>query len=168
MAARRRVKELPALSHMGARGDARMVDVADKPITERVAVATARIRIGRQLRALIASEKVPKGDVLGVARIAGIMAAKRTPDLIPMCHPLALDGVIVDVTLEKRTVEVRATVKVTGKTGAEMEALVAASVAALAFYDMCKSVDRTMVVERIRLEAKRGGTSGAYVRRGRS
>jgi cyclic pyranopterin phosphate synthase len=162
------VKELPALSHMGARGDARMVDVADKPITERVAVATARIRIGRQLRALIASEKVPKGDVLGVARIAGIMAAKRTPDLIPMCHPLALDGVIVDVTLEKRTVEVRATVKVTGKTGAEMEALVAASVAALAFYDMCKSVDRTMVVERIRLEAKRGGTSGAYVRRGRS
>jgi len=162
------VKELPALSHMGARGDARMVDVADKPITERVAVATARIRIGRQLRALIASEKVPKGDVLGVARIAGIMAAKRTPDLIPMCHPLALDGVIVDVTLEKRTVEVRATVKVTGKTGVEMEALVAASVAALAFYDMCKSVDRTMVVERIRLEAKRGGTSGAYVRRGRS
>ncbi len=162
------MKELPALSHMGARGDARMVDVADKPITERVAVATARIRIGRQLRALIASEKVPKGDVLGVARIAGIMAAKRTPDLIPMCHPLALDGVIVDVTLEKRTVEVRATVKVTGKTGAEMEALVAASVAALAFYDMCKSVDRTMVVERIRLEAKRGGTSGAYVRRGRS
>jgi cyclic pyranopterin phosphate synthase len=162
------VKKTAALSHVGARGDARMVDVADKPITQRVAVATANIRIGKELRALLASGRVPKGDVLGVARIAGIMAAKKTPDLIPMCHPLALDGVVVDLTLEERTVEVRATVKVSGKTGVEMEALVAASVAALAFYDMCKSVDRTMVVERIQLEEKRGGKSGAYVRRRRS
>jgi cyclic pyranopterin phosphate synthase len=153
------------LTHLNDEGHARMVDVGAKEISTRTAVASARIRIGAELRAILASKKLPKGDALGVARIAGIMAAKKTSELIPLCHPLFLDGIEVDVTLEKRGVSVRATVSTTGRTGVEMEALTAVSVAALAFYDMCKAVDRGMVIERVRLEEKRGGQSGTYRRK---
>jgi cyclic pyranopterin phosphate synthase len=152
------------LTHLDAKGHARMVDVGGKGVTERVAVASARVRIGKELRALLASTGVPKGDALGVARIAGIMAAKRTSELIPLCHPLPLDGVEVELALGRDAVTILATVKTTAKTGVEMEALTAASVAALTVYDMCKAVDRGMVIERVQLEEKRGGKSGVYVR----
>jgi cyclic pyranopterin monophosphate synthase len=142
-----------------------MVDVGGKAVTERIAVASARVEISEALRALILSEGVPKGDVLGVARIAGIMAAKRTSELIPLCHPLSLDAVTVDLTLDRASVIIRATVKTSGRTGVEMEAMTAVSVAALAFYDMCKSIDRGMVITGVRLEEKRGGKSGAFKRK---
>lgn len=156
------------LTHLDGEGHARMVDVGAKEVTLRTAVASATVRIGEELHALIVSRRVPKGDVLGVARIAGIMAAKRTSELIPLCHPLALDSVEVMVTLEANAVAIRASVRTTGRTGVEMEALTAASVAALAFYDMCKSIDRAMVIERVQLEEKHGGKSGAYTRGVRS
>jgi len=141
-----------------------MVDVGKKDITAREAVASARVRVGEALAARIAANNVPKGDVLAVARIAGIMAAKRTAELLPLCHPLPIDAVEVEVTLEKGAVSLRARVATTGRTGVEMEALTAVSVAALALYDMCKSMDRGMVIERVRLEEKRGGKSGEFVR----
>lgn len=155
---------MAALTHIDERGRARMVDVSAKDVTERTATAYARIKVGKKLRALIASDRVAKGDVLAVARIAGIMAAKKTSDLLPLCHPLALDAVDVVVTLEPKAVVIRATVKVAGRTGVEMEALTAVSVAALAVYDMCKALDRGLVIEEVRLEAKRGGKSGTYER----
>ena len=141
-----------------------MVDVSAKDVTVRTAAASARIKVGKQLRALIASDRVPKGDVLAVARIAGIMAAKKTSDLLPLCHPLALDAVEVVVTLEPKAIVIHATVKITGRTGVEMEALTAVSVAALAVYDMCKAQGRGLVIEHVQLEAKQGGKSGTFER----
>jgi len=156
------------ITHLDEHGHARMVDVGAKAVTARTAVASARVRIDKELHALIASGKVPKGDVLAVARIAGIMAAKKTAELIPLCHPLSLDRVELTATLEARSVTLRATVSTTARTGVEMEAMTAVSVAALALYDMCKSVDRGMVIERVQLDEKRGGKSGTFRRRQRT
>jgi len=150
------------LTHIGQRGEARMVDVGDKAATERVAVAEGHVRMKAATLALVRKGNAKKGDVLGAARLAGIMAAKRTHELIPLCHPLALSKVVVDVTPGKSGVTVRATVKVTGKTGVEMEALTAVSVACLTIYDMVKAVERGMKIEDIRLIEKRGGKSGVY------
>ncbi len=145
-----------------------MVDVGDKAVTTRVAVAGAAVRMRPATLRLIAAGGVPKGDVLAVARLAGIMAAKRTADLIPLCHPLALS--LVDVRLTPRparaTIEIEATARCEGKTGVEMEALTAASVAALAVYDMCKAVDRDIEITGVRLLRKEGGKSGPWRRRG--
>ena len=163
MALGERMKKLP---HLDRKGRARMVDVGAKEVTERRAVASATVRIGRELHAMLVAGDVPKGDVLAVARIAGIMAAKRTADLIPLCHPLALSSVAVDLTLEPLAVVIRATVTTSGRTGVEMEARTAASVAALAVYDMCKAVDRGMVIAKVQLEEKHGGKSGTFVRKG--
>jgi cyclic pyranopterin phosphate synthase len=154
------------LSHLDARGRARMVDVGAKPVTERVAVAGARVLMRPATLRLIASGAVPKGDVVAVARLAGIAAAKRTADLIPLCHPLLLSHVDVELTPRARgRLDVEARVKLAGRTGAEMEALVAASVAALTVYDMCKAVDRAIEITAVRLLEKRGGKSGTFVRR---
>ena len=152
------------LTHLGAGGDARMVDVAAKPATERVAVAEGRVRMRPQTLKLVKSGNAKKGDVLGAARIAGIMAAKRTHELIPLCHPLALTQVKLDLTPDARLpgIAVRAEVRVTGQTGVEMEALTAVSVACLTIYDMVKAVERGMRIEGIRLIEKRGGKSGHY------
>jgi cyclic pyranopterin phosphate synthase len=141
-----------------------MVDVGAKEITERVAVARASIRMQPATLKLIATRKAAKGDVLAVAQLAGIMAAKKTPDLIPLCHPLALSSVDVTLTLDakRNAVDIEATCRLKGRTGVEMEALTAASVAALTVYDMCKSVDRGMVISDVRLLHKSGGKSGTY------
>ena len=149
-------------SHFDARGQAAMVDVGTKPITGRTATARARVTMLSATAALIASGGAKKGDVLGVARIAGIMAAKRTSELIPLCHPLPISAVSLDLTLAGDAVEIAATVRTTGQTGVEMEALTAASVAALTVYDMCKSVDRGMRIEALRLVHKAGGKSGEF------
>ena len=150
------------LTHLSKRGEARMVDVSSKSPTERVAVAEGRIRMRPQTIALVRRGNAKKGDVLGAARLAGIMAAKRTHELIPLCHPLALSQVAVDISPVRGGFNVRATVKVTGKTGVEMEALTAVSVACLTVYDMVKAVERGMRIEGIRLIEKRGGKSGTY------
>jgi cyclic pyranopterin phosphate synthase len=150
------------LTHLGTRGEARMVDVSDKTPTERIAVAEGRVRMKSSTLALVRKGNAKKGDVLGAARLAGIMAAKRTHELIPLCHPLALSKVAVDIEPRRGGVTVRATVKVTGKTGVEMEALTAVSVACLTIYDMVKAVERGMKIENIRLVEKRGGKSGVY------
>ena len=155
---------MAGLTHLDEHGAARMVDVTAKDETARVAVASARVATRPDVIALIAAGQAPKGDVLAVARIAGIQAAKRTSELLPLCHPIPLGAVQVDVTLEASAVAIRATVKTVGRTGAEMEALTAASVAALAIYDMCKAVDRAMTIEQVRLEAKSGGKSGDFTR----
>ncbi len=141
-----------------------MVDVSAKPESEREATARGRVRMGAETLALIAEGVLPKGDVLGAARVAGIMAAKRTPELIPLCHPLPITGVEVQLTPDPRgpAVEIEATVRTTARTGVEMEALTAVSVAALTVYDMCKSAERGMRIEAIRLIAKSGGRSGEY------
>ncbi|SIS37989.1 cyclic pyranopterin monophosphate synthase MoaC [Insolitispirillum peregrinum] len=154
------------LTHFDDHGNARMVDVSDKDITERVAVAKGLVRMEPATLALIASGQASKGDVLSVAQLAGIMGAKKTPDLIPLCHPLALTKVTVDLRLlpDDNAVEITATCKLKGRTGVEMEALTAVSVAALTVYDMCKAVDKGMVIEHIRLEHKSGGKSGTYQR----
>ena len=143
-----------------------MVDVAAKPETHRVAVATGTIRMRPETLALVLSGAAKKGDVLGVARIAAIQAAKRTSELIPLCHPVALTSVAVDFAPDERNSRIacRATVECTARTGVEMEALTAVSVALLTIYDMCKAVDRGMTIERIRLEEKTGGKSGPYGR----
>lgn len=141
-----------------------MVDVGDKAKTERVAVATARLRMLPATRERILAGKVEKGDVLAAARLAGIMAAKRTPDFVPLCHPIALAGVEVTLTPEEAGLSVRARVKTVDRTGVEMEALTAACAAALTVYDMCKSVDRGMVLEAVQLEHKAGGRSGTWNR----
>lgn len=151
------------LTHFDAAGAAAMVDVSDKAETHRVAVARGRITMAPETLALIRQGQVGKGDVLGIARIAGIMAAKRTSDLIPLCHPLALTKVTVELTIaEPDAVEIEALAKVTGQTGVEMEALTAVTVAALTIYDMCKAADRGMRIEAVRLVHKSGGKSGLY------
>ena len=152
------------LTHFDARGNAHMVDVGAKDATERVAVARASVRMQPATLKLIATKKAAKGDVLAVAQLAGIMAAKKTPDLIPLCHPLTLSSVDVKLTLDakRHAVDIEATCKLKGRTGVEMEALTAASVAALTVYDMCKSVDRGMVISDVRLLHKSGGKSGRY------
>ena len=152
------------LTHFDESGNARMVDVGDKDVTERVATAKASVVMLPATLALIRDKKAAKGDVLAVAQLAGIMAAKKTPDLIPLCHPLALSSVDVTLTLDetRSAVDIEATCKLKGRTGVEMEALTAASVAALTVYDMCKSVDRGMVISDVRLLHKSGGKSGTY------
>jgi cyclic pyranopterin monophosphate synthase len=153
------------LTHFDATGASRMVDTSGKADTAREARASARVRMQPETLALIRDRKLAKGDVFEIARLAGIMAAKRTSDLIPLCHPLPITGVTVDLVPEQPdAVRIEATVKVVGKTGVEMEALTAVSVAALTVYDMCKAVDRGMTVEHVRLEEKAGGKSGHYVR----
>jgi cyclic pyranopterin phosphate synthase len=152
------------LTHIDKHGNAVMVDVSAKAATERVATAKGSIVMQPETLARISSGGIKKGDVLGVARIAGIMAAKRTHELIPLCHPLALTSVTVDLApdAKRNTVDITATVKVNGPTGVEMEALTAASVAALTVYDMCKAIDRGMTISDIRLVHKSGGKSGVY------
>jgi cyclic pyranopterin monophosphate synthase len=153
------------LSHVDAQGRARMVDVGAKAVTEREAVARGIVRMRPPTLRLIRTGKIAKGEVLAVARVAGIMAAKRTADLIPMCHPLPVEVAGIDFTVVgPGTLQIEARVKVTGKTGVEMEALAAVSAAALTVYDMCKAVDRGMVISDIRLMEKRGGRSGAWKR----
>jgi cyclic pyranopterin monophosphate synthase len=152
------------LSHIGARGDARMVDVSAKATTEREAIAEGRVVMQQSTLDLVRSGDAKKGDVLGAARIAGIMAAKRTHELIPLCHPLQISKVEVDIGADEALpgFVVRATVKVAGQTGVEMEALTAVTVACLTIYDMVKAVERGMRIEGIRLIEKRGGESGHY------
>lgn len=153
------------LSHFDESGASRMVDVAGKPITARAATASAVVRMLPATLALIRNRQLAKGDVLEVARLAGIMGAKRTSDLIPLCHVLPLDGVTIDFDFpDDSSVAIWATAKVTARTGVEMEALTAASVAALTIYDMCKAVDRGLTIEQIRLEEKQGGKSGHWKR----
>jgi cyclic pyranopterin phosphate synthase len=162
--ARKSSTDKSALTHVDAKGEARMVDVSAKPATERIAVAEGRVVMKRTTLDLIVSGNAKKGDVLGTARVAGIMAAKRTPDLIPLCHPLALSKVTLDITTDKKLPGciVRATVKVNGPTGVEMEALTAVSVACLAIYDMIKAAERGVRIEGIHLVEKKGGKSGHY------
>lgn len=153
------------LSHLDEKGNARMVNIGEKAITERVAVAQAEIRMQPQTLAMICEGTMPKGDVFACARIAGIMAAKRTFEWIPMCHPLPIESVSIDFETEEPVcLRVKATLKCHWKTGIEMEALTAASVAALTVYDMCKAVDRGMVIQNICLLEKTGGKSGHYIR----
>jgi cyclic pyranopterin phosphate synthase len=153
------------LTHFDERGAARMVDVAAKPETHRVAVATGTIRMQPATLAIVLAGTAKKGDVLGVARIAAIQAAKRTAELIPLCHPVALTSVAVDFAPDEKNAAIacRATVECTARTGVEMEALTAVQVALLTIYDMCKAVDRGMTMEGIRLLEKHGGKSGSYV-----
>jgi cyclic pyranopterin monophosphate synthase len=152
------------LSHLSKGGEARMVDVSAKAATERVAVAEGRVVMAAKTLDLVLAGNAKKGDVLGAARIAGIMAAKRTHELIPLCHPLAVSKIAVDIEPDRTRsgLSVRATVKVTGPTGVEMEALTAVAVACLTIYDMVKAVERGMRIEGIRLVEKRGGRSGHY------
>ncbi len=154
----------PRLSHIDADGKAVMVDVSDKDITDRVATASGSVIMAPETLRLIEQGGVKKGDVLSVARLAGIMGAKKTPDLIPLCHPLALNSIDVDLTVDgdRNAVDISATCRVKGRTGVEMEALTAVSVAALTIYDMCKAVDRSMRIGDIRLTAKSGGRSGDF------
>ena len=153
------------LSHFDETGASRMVDTTAKPETDRFARASGRVRAAPATLALIRNRALAKGDVLEVARLAGIMAAKKTSDLIPLCHPLPLTSATIDFGFDgDNALTINATVRVVARTGAEMEALTAVSVAALTVYDMCKSVDRSMSIEWIRLEEKSGGKSGHYVR----
>ncbi|HXG11875.1 MAG TPA: cyclic pyranopterin monophosphate synthase MoaC [Gemmataceae bacterium] len=153
------------LTHFDEHGASRMVDVSAKPETLRQARASALVRMEPATAALIRDRALAKGDVLEVARLAGILAAKRTGELIPLCHPLPLNAVAVDFSFpEPALLRIEATARVVGRTGVEMEALTAVSIAALTVYDMCKAVDRTMTIERIRLEEKSGGRSGTFRR----
>jgi cyclic pyranopterin phosphate synthase len=153
------------LSHIDDAGRARMVDISTKDDTAREAVARGTVRMQPETLALIQSGGMPKGDVIAVARLAGVMAAKRTHELIPLCHPLLLTDIDVEITPDEaeNALQISATVRTTGKTGVEMEALTAVSIAALTVYDMCKAVDRGMRVESVRLARKRGGKSGEIV-----
>lgn len=150
------------LTHLDAEGAAHMVDVGGKPATARRAVASGRITMSAQALEAIRAGNAPKGDVLGTARIAGIMAAKRTGDLIPLCHPLGLEAVSVDFDYEADAIRATATASLTGRTGVEMEAMTAVSVALLTIYDMAKAIDKGMVIEGVRLIAKTGGKSGDW------
>jgi cyclic pyranopterin phosphate synthase len=154
------------LTHLDEHGDARMVDVSGKPVTQRRAVARATVRMTPETARMVAAGDAPKGDVLGVARIAGIMAAKRTGELIPLCHPMGLDHVDLDgaVDVEAGTVTITATAAVTARTGVEMEAMTAASVAALTVYDMVKGVERGVAIAEVVLVEKSGGASGTWRR----
>ena len=158
------------LTHFDAEGKAVMVDVGDKESTRRVAVARGEVAMQPATLARILDKSIEKGDVFDVARLAGIMAAKRTPELIPLCHPLLINSVEVDFVpdTEKSLVSIEATVKVNGRTGVEMEALTAVSVAALTIYDMCKAVDKTMTINNLRLVEKQGGRSGHFINPGES
>lgn len=155
---------MAALSHFDAKGDAHMVDVSEKPSTARRAVASGQVKMSPQTFDIVSEGRASKGDVLGVARLAGIMGAKKTADLIPLCHPLALTKVAVELTLDADLpgVRIEATVRTSGQTGVEMEALTAVSVAALTLYDMLKASEKGMVISAIRLEHKDGGKSGRY------
>ena len=163
---RRKGRSMAMLSHMDERGRARMVDVTGKDVTRRVAVARGVVAMRAETLDAISEGQIPKGDVLAVARIAGIMAAKKTSDLVPMCHPLDISGVDVEIVPRQSppSVEIEATVRTTGRTGVEMEALTAVSVAGLTIYDMCKAVDRGMTIGEVRLVHKSGGKSGAFDR----
>ncbi|WP_327703316.1 cyclic pyranopterin monophosphate synthase MoaC [Streptomyces decoyicus] len=152
------------LTHLDAAGAARMVDVSEKDVTARTARARGRVLVSSQVIELLRGEGMPKGDALATARIAGIMGAKRTPELIPLCHPLSVSGVKVDLSLTDDAVEIAATVKTTDRTGVEMEALTAVSVAALTVVDMIKAVDKAAVISDIRVEEKTGGKSGDWSR----
>jgi len=156
------------LTHINARGEARMVDVGAKEETERAAVAGARVLMSRKTLELIMENRMPKGDVLAVARVAGIMAAKKTGSLIPLCHPLTVSAVNIDFrpNYELGALEIQARVRTVARTGVEMEALMAAGMAALTVYDMCKAAERGIVVDNIRLVEKTGGRSGYYLREG--
>ena len=154
----------PRLTHVDESGAARMVDVSAKDVTARVATASGRVLVSPAVVGLLRGEGVPKGDALGVARVAGIMAAKRTPDLVPLCHPLAISGVEVELSVADDAVEILATVKTSDRTGVEMEALTAVSVAALTVVDMVKAVDKAAVISDIKVESKTGGRSGDWRR----
>lgn len=152
------------LTHLNAKGEAHMVDVAAKAVSQRLARAEATVRMQPATRQAILDGQLPKGDVLATVRIAGIMAAKKTPDLIPLCHPLLLEKVALDIQpVGEDTLVLEATVQISGKTGVEMEALTAVSVAALTLYDMVKAIDKGVVIEHIRLLEKAGGKSGHYL-----
>ena len=153
-------------THFNEEGRAKMVDVGEKPVSKRTATAAARVLVNEQTFALIRSGNIKKGDVLSVAQVAGIMGAKRTPDLIPMCHPILLGGINMEMTLNenRKSIEIKATVTCEGKTGVEIEALTAVSTAALAVYDMCKSVQKDILITDIRLLSKTGGAHGDYFR----
>ena len=155
------------LSHLDDQGRARMVDVSEKEITSRVATARGTIHMRPETLTLILEDKIEKGDVFAVARVAGIMAAKKTSELIPMCHPLNITSVEIDLTPNENParVDIEAAVRVSGKTGVEMEAMTAVSAAALTIYDMCKAVDREMTISEIRLFKKSGGKSGTFIRK---
>ena len=155
------------LTHLDPEGRARMVDVTEKQVTQRIAVARGTVFMRPETLALIMEKKVEKGDVFSVARVAGIMAAKKTPELIPMCHPLNIASVEIFLTPQKNParVEIEAVVKVSGQTGVEMEAMTAVSVCGLTIYDMCKAVDREMSLGEIRLVKKSGGKSGTFIRK---
>ena len=163
MSARSDQHDSTSLSHIGPDGRARMVDVGEKPTTARVAIAEAMVRVSEALAEQIRGNSLKKGNLLEVARLAGIQAAKRTGELIPLCHPLPIDYADVEATLEGERVRLRAEVRTTARTGVEMEALTAATVAALTVIDMGKAVDKAMVIEHVRVLEKRGGRSGDYV-----
>lgn len=158
---------MPDFTHFNDQGRAKMVDVGEKPVTVRTAVAAGRVLVNRETFALIKSGGMKKGDVLTVAQVAGVMGAKRTPDLIPMCHPILIDGINLEIHLDeiRCSVEIEATVSCAGRTGVEMEALTAVSTAALTVYDMCKAVQKDMVIADIRLLNKTGGIHGDYERK---
>lgn len=156
----------PRLTHVDERGAARMVDVADKAVTVREATARGRVTVAPRVIALLRGEGVPKGDALAVARIAGIQAAKRTPELVPLAHPIAIHGVTVDLEVTDEAVEITATVRTADRTGVEMEALTCVAVAGLALVDMVKAVDRAAVIGDVRVVAKSGGRSGTWRRPG--
>lgn len=155
---------MSGLSHFDDQGQAHMVDVSGKPVTDRVAVAVGAVRMTAETLALIVEGRAKKGDVLAVARLAGIMAAKKTSDLIPLCHPLPITKVALDLTSDPSLpgIRIEATVKTSGQTGVEMEALTAVSVAGLTIYDMVKAADKAMVIDGVRLILKKGGKSGRY------
>ncbi len=152
------------LTHVDAAGAARMVDVTDKQATSRTAVATGRLRTTTQVVELLRRDGLPKGDALATARIAGIMGAKRTPDLVPLCHPIAVSGVVVDLEPDGAEIRIRATVRTTDRTGVEMEALTAVAVAGLTLHDMVKAVDPAAVLDGVRVERKDGGKTGSWTR----
>ncbi len=152
------------LTHVDRDGRLRMVDVGDKAVTAREAVASGHVALSAATRRAVRDGRLKKGDPLQAARLAGIMAAKRTADIVPLCHPIALTGIDVDLTHTSRGIAIRAAVRTAGQTGVEMEALTAVSAAALTVYDMLKAIDKGMVIERVQLEEKRGGRSGHYRR----
>ena len=156
--------EATGLTHVDESGAARMVDVSDKAVTKRTAVASGRVLVSGEVVGLLRGAGVPKGDTLAVARLAGIMGAKQTPTLVPLCHPLALSSVTVDLVVADDAVEITATVSTTDRTGVEMEALTAVSVAALTVVDMVKAVDKGAVISDVRVETKTGGKSGDWSR----
>lgn len=161
------MQNMDDFTHINEQGRGKMVDVGEKPVTTRTAVAAASVLVSRETFELIKSGGTKKGDVLSVAQIAGIMGAKHTPDIIPMCHPIMINGIDMHLSLdeEKCSVEIESTVKCDGKTGVEMEALTAASIAALTVYDMCKAVQKDMVITDVRLIEKTGGVHGDYHRK---